>query len=92
MYAIVKPVALASRNNRSVRVKEVVYKINSRCSNPLFKDTKECIVYWQAIDTFNKEINHVYHTMKSKDSGDLLSSSTECDENPHSDECRTYEL
>lgn len=88
-YAIVKPVA---SNNRSVRVKKVLYKIHSRCSNHLFKDTKECVVYWKAIDTFNKEIDHVYHTMKAKDSGDLLMNSTECDENPNSDACKTYEL
>lgn len=90
MYAaIVKPVALA---NKSVRVKQVLHKIHTRCSNLLFKDTNECVVYWKAIDTFNKEIDHVYHTMKSKDSGDLLSVNSDCDENPHSDECRTYEL
>lgn len=54
--------------SRSVRVKETVFKIHDHCSNRLNKDTRECMAYWNAIETFNHEIEYVYHTLKYKES------------------------
>ena len=54
--------------NNEVRVKDVVFKIHHYCSEYLYKDTKECIAYWNAIQAFNQEIEYVYHTIQHKES------------------------
>lgn len=59
----------ANKNDsqHSIRVKETVFRIHEHCSNRLYKDTVECIAYWNAIETFNNEIEYVYHTLKFKE-------------------------
>lgn len=95
------PVSVAKRtrtrmqnNNGGLRVKDIVYKIHNRCSNPLYKDTKECITYWNAIATFNKDIDHIHTTMSLNESGETfpITDNFCVDENAHMDECRVYDL
>ncbi len=83
------------RKTGNVRVKDIVYKIHDRCSNPLYKDTKECIAYWNAITTFNKEIDHIHTTMSLNESGETFPlTETLCDDdtNAHMEKCRVYDL
>lgn len=83
------------RSQQAPKVKHIVYEIHDRCSNPLYKDTKECIAYWNAIATFNKDIDHIHTTMSLNESGETFPlTETLCDDdnNAHMEECRVYDL
>ena len=38
-----------------------------KCSNPLLKDTKECVVLWNQLDGFNKQIDTLEYSIKHLD-------------------------
>lgn len=82
------------RSQQAPKVKHVVLKIHERCSNPLYKDTKECVAYWNAIVKFNEEIDHIHTTMSLNESGETFPlTETFCDvNNAHMDECRVYDV
>ena len=78
---------------KQVTVKQVVFKIHERCSNPLYKDTKSCIAYWDAITAFNKEIDHVFHTIRFDGEETFEKIDALCDDDKaHMDECRVYDI
>jgi hypothetical protein len=64
---------------KEVRLKQVVFEIHKYCSDPLNKDTYECIAYWNAIQEFNQEMDHVYHTIRNKESPYLCESFADMD-------------
>ena len=82
------------RSQQAPRVKHVVFKIHERCSNPLYKDTKECVAYWKAIARFNKDIDHIHATISLNESGETFPlTETFCDDNnAHMEECRVYDV
>ena len=38
-----------------------------KCSNPLLKDTKECVALWNQLDNFNKQIDILEYSIKHLD-------------------------
>lgn len=38
-----------------------------KCSNPLLKDTKECVALWDQLDNFNKHIDTLEYSIKHID-------------------------
>ena len=38
-----------------------------KCSNPLLKDTKECVALWNQLDNFNKQIDTLEYSVKHLD-------------------------
>lgn len=38
-----------------------------KCSNPLLKDTKECVELWNQLEKFNKQIDILEYSVKSLD-------------------------
>ena len=35
-----------------------------KCTNPLLKDTKECVALWNQLDNFNKQIDNLEYSVK----------------------------
>ena len=47
------PIYFSERKSVNPKLNRMILK----CSNPLLKDTKECVAVWDTLDHFNKKID-----------------------------------
>lgn len=45
-----------STSSPSIKINPKLKKMALQCSNPLIRHTKECLVFWSEIETFNTKI------------------------------------
>ena len=63
-----------------------------KCSNPLLKDKKECVVLWNELNNFNKQIDTLEYSIKNLDTNQINNFILDktCDDDLTL-ECRIYE-
>ena len=99
---------LLTASGKSVKIHPTVKQLSVKCSNPLLRYTKECCVFWSEIETFNKKICEMEHSIKDvermivkKDSNTISNNDyrffdafDHCEEGEESylEECRVYDV
>lgn len=78
----------SKRKTVNPKLKHMILK----CSNPLLKETKECVALWNELHHFNNKINGLEYSIKNIDAeqtNNFIFDKT-CDDQ-YTEECRIYE-
>lgn len=82
-----------SNKNRSInhKLKRMILK----CNNPLYKDTKDCIILWEELDKFNQKVDLLEYSILNinfdYDSYNLKNSICDDPDNAYLSECKMYD-
>jgi hypothetical protein len=88
----------------SIKINPKLYKMVLKCSNPLICNTKECLLFWSEIETFNTkilemeyEINNISEYVTKTANNEVIdyfgsALSEECLMNSDLEGCKVYDI